>query len=79
MTLTLPDDPCLAEFTPEMLRLDLACGLYASGEISRSVAARIAGVDRGIFDQALVQRHIPSYTVEMLEEDSLVRPELFRR
>ena len=69
MTLTFPDDPVLDRVNAEELRLDLACGLYSAAKISRGVGARIAGVSRMAFDQALCARHIPSYTPEMLEED----------
>ena len=69
MTLTLPDDPALAGMTESELRLDLACGLFAAGRISRAVACRIAGMERYIFDQELGRRNIPSYTEEMLDED----------
>jgi predicted HTH domain antitoxin len=69
MTLTLPDDPALAHVGTEELRLDLACGLYSAGKISRGVGARIAGVSRLAFDEALFARHIPFCTPEMLEED----------
>jgi predicted HTH domain antitoxin len=69
MTLTLPDDPALAQVGVEELRLELACGLYSAGKISRGVGARIAGVSRLSFDEALTARHIPFYTPEMLEED----------
>ncbi|MDR1284003.1 MAG: UPF0175 family protein [Opitutaceae bacterium] len=46
-----------------------ACGLYAAAKVSRGVGTRIAGVSRREFDHALAVRHIPSYTLEMLEED----------
>jgi predicted HTH domain antitoxin len=69
MTITLPDDPALASMTEAQIQLDLACGLFASGRVSRNVAARIAGVDRTTFDEALFTRHIPSYTSEMLDQD----------
>lgn len=69
MTLTLPDDPALAHVGMEELRLDLACGLYSAGKISRGVGARIAGTSRLAFDEALSARHIPFYTSEMLDED----------
>lgn len=49
--------------------LDLACGLFASGRVSRNVAARIAGLDRRSFDEALFIRHIPSFTPEMPDGD----------
>lgn len=69
MTLTLPDDPALADLTESEIRLDLACALFAAGRISRPVAARMAGMERFDFDRELVVRRIPSYTEEMLEED----------
>ncbi len=77
MTITLPDDPALASMTEAELQLDLACGLFASGRVSRGVAARIAGVDRGTFDEAVFARHIPSYTPEMLDEDLAAMKTLF--
>ncbi len=69
MTLTLPDDPALAEMDEADLRLDLACALVAAGRISRGVAVRIAGMQRLEFDEALFRRNIPSYTEDMLAED----------
>lgn len=69
MNLTLPDDPALAEFGAAELRLDLACGLYFAGRISRDVAARVAGLERDRFDQELFDRGIPAYTEDMLQED----------
>ncbi len=69
MTLTLPDDPALGQVSEGELRLGLACGLYASAQVSRNVAARIAGMDRQAFDEALFQRNIASYTPDMLAED----------
>lgn len=69
MTLTLPDDPALSQVSTDELRLDLACGLYSAGKVSRGVGARIAGVSRFAFEQTLSARHLPYYTPEMLEED----------
>ncbi|MCW1925219.1 UPF0175 family protein [Luteolibacter arcticus] len=69
MTLTLPDDPALAGMTESDLRLDLACGLFAAGRVSRTVACRIAGMERYDFDQEVSRRKISGYTEEMLEED----------
>ena len=43
--------------------------VVACGRVSRGVCARIAGVDRAAFDEALFVRHIPSYTSEMLDQD----------
>lgn len=69
MTITLPDDPALLHLDETQLRLEIACGLFAAGRISRGVGARIAGLDRSAFDQALFERHIASYTNEMLDQD----------
>ncbi len=69
MTITLPDDPALAEMTEEEILLDLACGAFAAGHVSRGVAARMAGLERHAFDEVLYTRRIPSFTEEMLEED----------
>ena len=69
MAITLPDDPALQHMDEAQLRLDLACGLFSAGRISRGGCARIAGVDRATFDEALFVRHIPSYTAEMLDQD----------
>ena len=69
MTLTLPDDPALAAFPEEELRLELACALFSDGRLSRSVAARVAGMDRAKFDEELFRRRIPSYTEDMLAQD----------
>jgi predicted HTH domain antitoxin len=69
MTITLPDDPALAEMGEAEIRLDLACGAYAAGHVSRGVAARMAGLDRPAFDRLLMARRIPSYDEERLAED----------
>ena len=69
MIITLPDDPVLVEMGEAEIRLDLACGAYAAGHVSRGVAARMAGIDRLAFDQILVARRIPSYGEERLAED----------
>ncbi len=69
MTITLPDDPALLHLDEMQVRLDLACGMFASGRASRGVCARIAGLDSAAFDEALFVRHIPSYTSEMLDQD----------
>jgi len=69
MTITLPDDPALAQMGESEILLDLACGAYAAGHVSRGVAARMAGMDRHAFDEALFARRIPSYDEERWEQD----------
>ena len=69
MIITLPDDPALIEMGEEEIRLDLACGAFAAGHVSRGVAARMAGLDRLAFDQVLVTRRIPSYDEARLAQD----------
>ena len=69
MIITLPDDPALVAMGEEEIRLDLACGAYAAGHVSRGVAARMAGLDRLAFDQVLVARRIPSYAKARLAQD----------
>ena len=49
--------------------LDLACGAYAAGHLSRQLAADVAGVSRREFDEALYRRHIPFFTEEALAGD----------
>jgi predicted HTH domain antitoxin len=77
MILTLPDDPALADMSESEIRLDLACALFAASRISRSVAARMAGMERYDFDLELVRRRIPSITEEMLEEDMETLEKIF--
>ena len=69
MTITLPDDPALLHLDEALLKLDLACGLFAAGRISRGVAARIAGLGSLPFDEELFRRKIPTFTEEMLDQD----------
>lgn len=69
MNLTLPDEPALESFDESELKLELAVALFASGRVSRSVAASIAGMDRFAFDEELFRRRIPSFTADMLDED----------
>jgi predicted HTH domain antitoxin len=69
MTITLPDDPALTAMGEAEILLDLACGAYAAGHVSRGVAARMAGMDRHAFDQTLCARHIPSYDEERWAQD----------
>lgn len=79
MTITLPDDPALLHLDEKMLRIDLACSLFAAGRISRNIAARIAGLDAPAFDEELFRRKIPSFTDEMLDQDLAALERLRRR
>ena len=79
MTITLPDDPALLHLDEAQLRLDLACGLFAAGRVSRSVCARIAGLGSFEFDEELFRRKIPSFTEEMLEQDLAALDRLHRQ
>ncbi len=69
MTITLPDLPALRDIELGDILLDLACGAYAAGHLSRHLAAEVAGVSRHAFDEALYRRRIPTYTEEMLAQD----------
>lgn len=69
MIITLPDHPALRDIAEKDIRLDLACGAFAAGHLTRQLAADVAGVSRHEFDQALYRRRIPSFTEEILAED----------
>ena len=69
MAITLPDLPALNRMALDDILLDLACGSYAAGHLSRQAAADVAGVSRYDFDVALHCRHIPTFTEEMFEQD----------
>lgn len=58
MILTLPDDPALAAFREDELRLELACALYSSRSISRGLAAKLAGMTLDAFEAELHARRI---------------------
>ncbi len=69
MTLELPDLPAHERMTPEELRLELACALYARGRIGKVAATHISGVDLFTFQRALSERGVPLYTLQMLASD----------
>ncbi len=69
MTITLPDLPALRDISEGDILLDLACGAYAAGHLSRQLGADVAGVSRHDFDEALYARRIPTYSEEMLAQD----------
>lgn len=58
MTLTLPDEPVLAAFREDFLRLELAVALYASRSISRELAGRLAGMPLEAFEDELHRRGV---------------------
>ena len=69
MTLTLPDTVGNFRLTPEEIRLELACALYARGVIGRVGATELANIDFFAFQRALGERGIPIVTEQMLEDD----------
>jgi predicted HTH domain antitoxin len=69
MTITLPDMPGLSSLGEPAILLDLACGAYAAGHLSRQSAADVAGVSRLDFDEALYARRISNFTEEALAQD----------
>ena len=58
MTLVLPDDPVTSSFSAKDLLLELACALYARNRVNMAQGARMAGVERMDFQEALCDRHI---------------------
>jgi len=69
MTLELPDLEA-RNLTPEELRLELACALYARGRLSAVGGAHLAGVDLFSFQGALKERGIPrNYSLQDLHDD----------
>jgi predicted HTH domain antitoxin len=69
MTIELPDVPAGDRLTPEEIRLELACALYARGRIGKVAATEISGVDFFTFQRALSERGVPLYTQQMLTSD----------
>lgn len=69
MTIELPDVPARERLTPEEVRLELACALYARGRIGKVAATEMAGVDFFTFQRALSERGVPLYTQQMLASD----------
>ena len=69
MTITLPDIPDAPGLSPDEVRLELACALYARGRVGKIAAAELAGVDFFAFQRALAERGVPPYTEAMLADD----------
>ena len=77
MTIELPDEPLNERLTPQELRLELACALFARGRIGKVAGSRLAGVDFFAFQRALGERGFPLYTETMLTEDLATLRHLF--
>jgi predicted HTH domain antitoxin len=77
VTIELPEEPLAGSLTPQELRLELACALYARGRIGKIAGTRLAGVDFFAFQHALGERRIPLYSEEMLTEDLATLQHLF--
>ena len=75
----IPDTLQAGEFTPEELRLELACALYARARIGKITGAKMAGIDFFAFQQALGERQIPIMTEKMLADDLETLKKLFPR
>lgn len=65
----MPDLPATEQFSPEELRLELACALFARRKISTITGAYMAGVDLFTFQRALGERGIDIVTEKHLAED----------
>lgn len=76
MTLTLPDEPALKNFTPQDLRMELACALFIGGKIGKVAGAELAGVDFFAFQEALMERGLSNYSVEDLHAEMEAMDEL---
>ena len=77
MTIELPDTAATHDLTPEMVRLELACALYARGKIGKVGGAELAGIDFFAFQRALGERGVATYTSEMVDEDLTALRKLF--
>jgi predicted HTH domain antitoxin len=73
----LPDEPEIAHFSTEELRLELACAFYARGRIGKITGSHLAGVDLFAFQRALGDRQIPQSTENTLAEDMATLEKLF--
>jgi predicted HTH domain antitoxin len=80
MTITLPDEPGLAVFGEDQLRLELACALYASRSIAKTLAARLAGLEQDAFEAELHARGIfNGYQPSDLDADLAVMERLLKQ
>ena len=58
LTLPLPDEPALAAFREDQLRLELSFALYSTRGISRGLAGKLAGMEVEAFEAELHARSI---------------------
>jgi len=65
------------DLSPDDLRLELACALYARGKIGKVGGANLAGLDLATFQAALGVRGIDLYTLDMLELETRNLARLF--
>lgn len=72
MPITLPDLPA----TVGLSELELACALFAQGEVGRVGGADLAGVDFFSFQKALAKRRISTLTIDDLHHDIAALNEL---
>lgn len=77
MRIELPDMPETERLTPQEIRLELACALYARGRIGKVAGVELSGVDFTAFQQALAERDISLYTEDMLARDRDTLKRLF--
>ncbi|HEY5040900.1 MAG TPA: UPF0175 family protein [Verrucomicrobiae bacterium] len=77
MTIEMPDLPATERFTPDELRLELACALFSQRKITSITGARMAGVDLFTFQGALGERGIEIVTREQFEQDVQTLKQLF--
>ena len=77
MILTLPDMPATTSLTPEALKLELACALYARGKIGKIAGAELAGIDFFTFQKALGERQVSTYRLEDLDWEIATLNQIF--
>ncbi len=77
LELELPDVPATERLTPQELRLELACALFAQRKISVVAGSHLAGVDFFSFQRALGERRIEIVTEQSLKEDVETLKRLF--
>ena len=72
MPVTIPDEVLKqARLTEQEAIVEIACRLFQAGKLDLTPAARLAGMDRGGFEDELMDRGIPvyRYTAEHFAQD----------